>query len=108
MTYIDLNVDKSSLITQRDQLQYREMILSEQINSKTRQMADITEEHSGDDKYDPDKDMEMKQLEYDNELYDSQKASIETQLKELNAEIDGFDKAVDTNIKQEGKISISV
>lgn len=108
MTYIDLNVDKSSLIIQRDQLQYREMILSEDLNSITREMADITEEHSGDDEYDPDSDLEMKQLEYEQQLYDSQKASLETQLKELNAEIDGFDKAVDTNIKQSGKISISV
>lgn len=108
MTFIDLNVDKCSLIQQRDQLQYQEMILSEDLNSITREMSDITQEHSGDDDYDPDADLDMKQLEYEQQLYDSQKGSIESQLKELNAEIDGFDKAVDTNIKQSGKISISV
>lgn len=108
MTFIDLNVDKCSLIQQKDRLQYRLMILSEDLNSITREMADITAEHSGDEDYDIDKDMEMRQLEYEQELYDSQKGSIESQLKEINAEIDGFDKAVDTNIKQEGKITISV
>ncbi len=80
----------------------------EDLTSITREMADITQEHSGDDEYDPDSDLDMRQLEYEQELYDSQKGSIESQLKEINAEIDGLDKAVDTNIKQEGKISISV
>ena len=108
MTFIDLNVDKCSLIQQKDRLQYRLMILSEDLNSITREMSDITQEHSGDEEYDPDSDLDLRQLEYEQELYDSQKGSIESQLKEINAEIDGLDKAVDTNIKQEGKISISV
>lgn len=108
MTFIDLNVDKNSLIMQRDQLQYQEMILSEDLNSITRQMSDITQEHSGDADYNPDTDLELKALEYEQEIYDSQKGSIESQLKELNSEIEGFDKAVDTNIKQSCKISISV
>jgi hypothetical protein len=92
---------------QKNQLEYQEMILSEDLNKITQEMSDTTEEHSGDTDYNPDNDLAMRELEYQQQLYDSEKSSIESQLKEINAEIDSYDKAVDTNIKSECKFTIS-
>lgn len=105
---IDLIIEKSSLIMQKDQLEYREMILSEQLNTITQQMSDESLAHEGDDDYEADSDPIMEYYEAQQKLYDSQKESIESQLKEINAEVDSYDKAVDTNVKQECKLSISV
>lgn len=107
MAHIALGVDKASLTYQKSQLEFQEMLLSQDLNKLTREMADITEEHQGDDDYDPDSDLELKELQYQQQIYDSEKASIESQLKDLNAEVESFGKAEDTNIKSESKFTIS-
>lgn len=107
MAFLSLNIEKSSLTIQKDQLEYREMVLSEQLNEITQEMSDITLENKGQEDYDPSTDADMIYLEAQQEMYDSEKESIESQLKELNAEIDGYDKAVDTNIKKDCVLKVS-
>lgn len=107
MTFLALSIDKCSLIQQRDLLQYQEMVLNQDLNRITQEMSDITSEHTGDEDYDPDSDLEMKQLQYQQQIYDSEKESLETQLKELNSEIDSYGKAVETNIKSDCAFKIS-
>ena len=102
MGFLSLNIEKSSLITQKNDLEYQEMILSQQENDITAELSDyLSQEGAEEDAY-------SKSLEADQQLYDSKKASIESQLKLINGEIDGYDKAVDTNIKSECKLQVSV
>lgn len=102
MTFLSLNIEKSSLTMEKDQLEYQEMILSEEYNEITQELSDyLSEDNAQEDAY-------SHYLEQQQELYDSRKQSIESQLKVINAEIDSYGKAVDTNIKSECKLSISV
>lgn len=102
MTFLSLNVEKSSLTLEKNQLEYEEMILSGQYNDITEELSDYLSESGAEE------DAYSKYLEQQQELYDQRRASIESQLKVINTEIDSYDKAVDTNIKQECKLSISV
>jgi hypothetical protein len=106
MTFLSLNIEKSSLTIQKSQLEFQEMILSEELNTVEQQMQDLTESADGDS--DITSTSAYKTLELMDEQYNSQKEAIESQLKSINAEIEGYDKAVDTNIKSECKLSISV
>lgn len=105
--YICLGIDKISNIQDKNLLQFQEMILNMDLNRITQQMSDITEEHSGDSNYNPDTDLNMKELQYEQQIYDSEKEAIETQLKELSATIDSEGKAVDQNIKDSTGFKIS-
>lgn len=101
MTFLSLNVEKSALTIEKNQLEYEEMILSNQENEITEELSDYLGDNNQEDAY-------SKYLEEQQQVYDQRKASIESQLKVLNAEIDSYDKAVDTNVKSECKLSVSV
>lgn len=107
MTYICLGIDKISNIQDKNLLTYQEMILNMDLNRITQKMSDITAEHSGDDDYDPDTDADMRELQYQQQIYDSEKEAIETQLKELSGMIDSEGKALDQNVKSETTFKIS-
>ena len=103
MTFLALNLDKSYLTQEKSEFEYQEMTITNQYNYVTEQLAD----------YSNQKDADMgspmaKKLESYQQLYDSQKSAIESKLEVINAEIESFDKAVQTNVKSECKLSISV
>ena len=103
MTFLALNVQKSYLIQEKSQLEYKEMVASNNYNYVTSKLSTL----ASDDNVDMESNA-VKQLEHMQELYDSEKGSIESQLEVLNAQIESFQKAVSTNIKSECKLSISV
>lgn len=107
MTFLCLGIDKISNIQSKDVLEYQEMILNMDLDRITRKMADITSSHKGDDDYDPDTDMDMKELEYEQQIYDGEKEAIETQLKRLSGTVDSEGKAVDKNVQTDTTFKIS-
>lgn len=106
MAFIGLAIEKSSLTIQKTQLEYQEMILSEELNYVESQMEELQSE-AGDDE-DITNTSAYKVLELQDERYNTQKESIEAQLESINAEIESYDKAITTNVKNECKFSISV
>lgn len=103
MTFLALNLDKSYLTQEKAELEYEEMTVTNQYNYVTESLADFSSAKSAD--------MESayaKKLESYQQLYDSQKSTIESKLEVINAEIESFDKAVQTNVKSECKLTISV
>ena len=101
MGFLDLSIEKSSLITQKNDLEYQELILGQQENDITQQLSDyLSQDGATEDAF-------SKSLEADQQIADSKKATIDSQLKLINQEITDYDKAVDTNIK-ECKLSVSV
>lgn len=105
MTFIALGIEKSALTIQKSQLEYQEMILSEELNTVEAQMQELTDA-AGSNTNITDTSA-YKTLELQDERYNSQKDSIETQLQSINAEIESYDKAVQTNVKSECKLTIS-
>jgi len=103
MTFLALNLDKSYLTQEKSELEYQEMTITNQYNYVTESMADYSSEKNADMN-----SAYAKKLESYQQLYDSQKAAVESKLEVINAEIESFDKAVQTNVKSECKLSISV
>lgn len=101
MTFLALGIEKSTLMLQKDQLEFQEMIATDNYNYVTEQLAELD-----DEKVDTSS-AAYKALERQQELYDSQKGSIESQLEAINAEIDSYGKAVQTNVKNECAFTIS-
>ncbi|MEI8128963.1 MAG: hypothetical protein WCG95_05035 [bacterium] len=106
MTFLSLSIEKESLTMEKSMLEYQEMVLSNHLNTVTGQLSDYlatqtNNENTGADCY-------AQSLQAQQQLYDSQKGSIESKLKAINAEIESYDKAITTNIKSECKLSLSV
>ncbi len=103
MTFLSLSIEKESLTMEKSMLEYQEMVLSNHLNTVTGQLSDYlcANENSSEDSY-------AQSLQAQQQLYDSQKGSMESKLKVLNAEIESYDKAITTNIKSECKLSLSV
>lgn len=103
MTFISLGIERSCLTQQKDLLEYEEMVYSDEKNQITESMADYLDDdtHSTDDNT-------YAQLEAYQEQYDTKTKSIETQLQAINAELEGYEKAVSNNIKSDCKLSLSV
>lgn len=104
MTFLSLGIEASSLMQQKSELEYEETIIVNQYNYVTEEMAEV----AGDDDVDLENNRYYQELERYQELYNSKKGAIETQLKTINSEIESYQKAVDQNIKSECKLSISV
>ncbi len=103
MTFLSLSIEKSYLTIEKTQLEYEEMVISNQLNTTTAELTDYLSED------DADSDSAYAQaLENQQEQYDTQKESIESQLKAINTEIESYEKTVETNVKSECKLSISV
>lgn len=102
MTYLALDTQKAFLMTQKSQYEYRQVICSSNVQQVTQSLANLANS---------DADMESNEvqtLQYYQEMYEQEQASIESQLKVINNEIESFQKVVDTNIKSECKLNISV
>lgn len=103
MTFLSLGIEKSCLIQQKDLLEFEEMIFTNNYNEVTSELSSYLSQDGASSS-----DAAACQLEAQQELFDSKKTAIEAQLETINAELDSYDKAVQTNIKSECKLSISV
>lgn len=102
MAFLALDSQKMFMTIQKSQLEYQQMVCASNLQNITANLANLSA---------AGKDMEsneVKTLQYYQQQYDQQQASIESQLKNLNAQIESFGKAIDTNIKNECKLNISV
>ncbi|MDD3436659.1 MAG: hypothetical protein PHC64_05860 [Candidatus Gastranaerophilales bacterium] len=105
MAFLALAIEKSSLIVQKTQLEYQQMILCEELNQITEEMQDLVE--AADDDCDITDTAAYQALEWADEQYSAKKDTIEAQLMAINQEIEGYGKAVTDNIKNECKLTIS-
>lgn len=108
MTFLALNIDKSYLIHEKSDLEYQEMIITNEYNYVTDAMSDYATEASQGGSNKSVDDATMAALQAQQQLFDSQKKAIESKLEVINAEVESFTKAVSTNIKSECKLNISV
>lgn len=97
MSFLSLAIETSCLTQEKDQLEYQEMIIVSQYDQITQDISTAAAQN-----------LDTTSLEAQQQYYDSQKSSIESQLKNINAQIEGYQKATDTNIKSECKFSVSV
>lgn len=103
MTFMALTMQKSYLVSQKTQLEYQQMVATNNYNYVTSQLTTL----AGNDNTDMNSNS-VKQLEYYQEMYNTEKESIDSQLKVINTEVDNYQKAIDANVKTECKLSMSV
>jgi len=103
MTFMALTMQKSYLTTQKTQLEYQQLVATNDYNYVTSQLTTL----ASDDKTDMNSNA-VKQLEYYQEMYSTNRESIDSQLKVLNTELESYGKAIEQNVKSECKLSISV
>lgn len=108
MTFLALDVQKNYMVLQRSTLEYQEMCATSNLDMVTSTLSQVISANSNNDNFDQETDPTCVRLQAMDQMYTNQQASIESQLKALNAQIESFEKAVDTNIKSECKLSISV
>lgn len=102
MTFMVLTMEKSYLVTQKTQLEYQQLVATNNYNYVTSQLTAL----ASNEKTDTESNA-FKQLEYQQETFNTQKESIDSQLRVINAEVDNYQKAIDANIKSECKLNIS-
>jgi len=107
MTFLALNTSTCYLIREKSGLEYNEMVA---VNNYDMILDKMTSYLSENTPQNPRlaTDPAYVSLQTQQQAYDSDKSQIESKLKVINAEIEGYQKAVETNIKSECKLSISV
>lgn len=103
MTFLSLGIEKSCLTQQKDLLEFEEMCYTNNYNEITQSLSEYLSQDGN-----KTSDSKACELEAQQELYDSKKTAIEAQLETINSEIESYEKAVQTNVKSECKLSISV
>lgn len=103
MTFLSLGIEKSCLTQEKDLLEFEEMIYTNNYNEITAELSTYLGQDGASTT-----DAQACKLQAQQELYDSKKGAIEAQLETINAELESYEKAVQTNIKSECKLSISV
>lgn len=113
MTFLVLNMATTQLIIQQSDLEYQEMILSQEYDQITQEIGDRSQELSStttsgtSNTNTLENDSELQYLKAQQDIYDTKKSNIESQLKVIQAELENYQKAVDTNVKSECKLNIS-
>ena len=126
MTFLALNMNTCFLISQKSDLEFEEMTISNQYNEITQEMGEreqqlsnaktttVTTTSTGSTTTTVstgatslDNDGELQYLKSQQSYYANKKNSLESQLKVISAELESYQKTVDTNIKNECKLSIS-
>lgn len=104
----DLIIERQSLGFMKRDLETQEAILCLQLDSILQKKTDEAALHKNEEDYDAENDPIMVYYQTQDDTYNSQKDGIESQLKIINPQIESLDKAIDTNVKSECKLSISV
>lgn len=123
MTFLALGMNTEALIAEKSDLEYQELVYSNEYSSlveeETQYLAEKNQSNgtngtngtngsTNNSSTDLSNDTELQYIKSQESYYENKKASIETQLKAINASIDGYKEAVKENIKSECKLSISV
>lgn len=121
MTFLALAMNSEALIAQKSDLEYQELVYSNEYDSLTEEETSYLAEKNqssngangangtnGNSSADLSNDAELQYIKAQESYYMNKKTAIETQLKAINASIDGYKEAVKENIKSECKLSISV
>lgn len=106
MTFISLDVQKNYMILQKSTLEYQELVVQDNKQYAETQMAN--EQAVLTAKGTPMDTTSYAYMQYQikDQAYDQQIASIESQLKTLNANIESFGKVIENNIKDECKLKL--
>lgn len=105
MTFLALDVQKNYMISQRSSLEFQQICNSSNLQMVTQTLSNLAAQDSDGNVMES---AGAQRLQYLQQMYDQVQTSIESQLKSLNAQIESFQKAVDTNIKNDCKLNISV
>lgn len=100
MTYLAPVIQRDSLTNQKSAVEYQTLIVSSNVQQVTSSLSVLAGS---------DADMEsneVKQLQYLSQLYTHQQASLDSQLKSINTQLDGLNKLIDTNIKNDCKLNL--
>lgn len=100
MTFLAIDSQKMFMMQEKSELEYQEVVYSSNLQTITQNLADLSA--AGCDM----ESNEVQELQYYQQLYEQRQASIESQLKVLNSEIESFDKTVTNNIKSECKLNM--
>ena len=106
MTYIALDVQKNYMMLQKSTLEFSELTVQDQKQYAETQMANQQSILTAKGTPMDTTSAAYMQYQIADQAFDQQIASIETQLKTLNANIESFQKVVDTNIKSECKLNL--
>jgi alpha-D-ribose 1-methylphosphonate 5-triphosphate diphosphatase PhnM len=99
MTFMALTINKAMLTQQQSQLQYQEVVATNKYNYVTSQLQTLS-----------DKEVDSaagKKLEAYQEQYQQEESEIESRLKVIENQLASYDKAIDSNIKNDCKFSVS-
>lgn len=114
MTFLTLDVQKNYMVLQKSQLEYQEMLSTNQKQQVVQEISNLYSQYENENKESGVttglQDTQKQELEKYNNLqqkFDTEISTIETQLKTLNSQIESYEKAIDTNVKGECKFSIS-
>lgn len=107
MTFLALSIDKGSLVSQKADLEYQEMIYTTQYNSCATELSGLQTAAAATEDTADDNTTTMAALEEEEKLYDSKKTQIESQLEIINAEVESFEKASSSEVKTACKLNIS-
>lgn len=121
MTFLALNMDACFLTQQKSDLEFEEMMYSNEYTETTNQISTRYSELSSttsstgstsststtSSSSSTENDPMLQQLKSMQDYYQSKKDGIESQLKAINADLEGYKEAVKTNVKSECKLSIS-
>ena len=108
MTVLALSMSSCYLMGEKSQLEYEEMEYVNDYNDVTGELSNYLDKTTEANKKHTSGDDEYKRLQAKQQEYDSKKTTIESRLKVINSQIEGFQEAVKNNIKSECKLSLSV
>ena len=101
MTFLSLNVESQCLTQEKNLCEYELMVNTCQLNQITSELQNYLSQDGAVE------DAKSAALEAKQQIYDTKKDSLESQLEAINAQIDSYGKAITQNIKSECKLSIS-
>ena len=99
MTILALSMSSCYLMSEKSDLEYQEMEAVNGYNAATEDLGQLGNDAPAGD---------LRNAQSEQQKYDSKKTTIESRLKVINAEIEGFQEAVKNNVKSECKLSLSV
>ncbi len=108
MTVLALGVETNYLTLEKSDLEYQDMVCGSEKLMVSTKLSNLAAANANNDSFDMATNPQALALQAFQKMYDSKSASIESQLKVINAEIDGYKKAIDTNVKNDFKLNISV
>ena len=100
MTIMVPILQRNALTLQKSQLEFRSMVTSSNAQNLSSKLASLAA--TGADMESP----AAKQLEYTSQLFTQQQAAIDSQLKVMNTNLDGLNKLIDGNIKNDCKLNL--